>query len=111
MAKKRLNIMGIKLKMKEPDFNLLISILNRRSEERILQRLKILQRLVNKDICKTDVHIITGTLLDERMQDFLPDCPLTEYGQKVEGLIDKINMANSQSPSGNKNCDSKVEKI
>jgi hypothetical protein len=111
MAKKRLNIMGIKLKMKESDFNLLISILNRRSEERILQRLKILQRLVNKDICKTDVHIITGTLLDELMQDFLPDYPLTEYGQKVRGLTDKINMANSQSLSGNKNCDSKVEKI
>ncbi|MDR0742446.1 MAG: hypothetical protein LBE98_03210 [Puniceicoccales bacterium] len=95
--------------MKESDFNLLITILNRRSEERILQKLKILQRLVNKDICKTDVYIVTGTLHDELMQECLPDYSLTKYGRKIEDLIDKINMANRESLAGNENCDNKVK--
>ncbi|MDR1233263.1 MAG: hypothetical protein LBJ75_03330 [Puniceicoccales bacterium] len=97
--------------MKESDFDLLVTILNRRSEERVLQRLKILQRLVDKDIHKTDIHIITGTLHDERMQECLPDYSMTKYGQKIKDLINKINMASRKSPAGNENCDSKVKKV
>jgi hypothetical protein len=98
----------IKYKINEDDFNLLANILDKRSQAYLLPKIVSREILISEK----NIDILCTTLLNEfidkgtKSSDYEP----TEYGERVENLMDKINAMRLKPVTDSKNYDDKIIK-